>query len=62
MMRLNLHVGPVRTQMNNTQRMNIYKMNTQKIPNSYVFSLYESDSKIINANETLSHVYSKDEN
>ena len=33
MMRLNSHLGPVRTKINNTKNMNIYEMNTQKIPN-----------------------------
>ena len=32
-MRLNFHVGPVRTQMTNTQNMNISEMNTQNIYN-----------------------------
>ena len=47
MMRLNSQVGPVRTQTTNTQKMNISEMNTQKIPNSHVFSLDESESKIV---------------
>ena len=42
MMRLNLRVGPVRTQMTNTQKINISDMNTQNIPNSRVCSLDES--------------------
>ena len=29
----NMRVGPVRTHMTNTQKMNISEMNTQKIPN-----------------------------
>ena len=57
-MRLNLHVGPVRTQMTNTQKMNIYEMNKQNIPNLYVCSLDESKPKRINTDETLSHVCS----
>ena len=61
MMRLNSHIGPVRTQMTNTQNMNISDMNMQNIPNLRVCYLYEIESKSINADETLLHVYSTDE-
>ena len=57
---LNLHVGPVRTKMTNTQKMNISETNTQNIPNLYVCYLDERKSKSINADETLSHVCSTD--
>ena len=33
MMRLNSHVGPVRTQITNTQRINNSEISTQKTPN-----------------------------
>ena len=42
MMRLNFHVGPVRTQLTNTQNMNISEMNTQNIPNLHIFSSEKS--------------------
>ena len=42
MMRLNLYFGPVRTQITNTQKMNISEMNTQKISNFHVCSSDES--------------------
>ena len=41
--RSNLCVGPVKTQMTNTQNMNNSEMGTQKIPNSNVCSLDESE-------------------
>ena len=59
-MRLNLYIGPVRTQMTNTQKMNIYEMNTQNIPNSHVFSLEDNKSKNFHADETLLSVFSTD--
>ena len=59
-MRLNSHVGPVRTQMTKTKKMNVSDMNAQKITNLYVCYLDESKSKNINADETLSHVCSMD--
>ena len=42
MMRLNLHIGPVITQMTNTQNMNNYEMSTQKTRNLHVCSTKES--------------------
>ena len=45
MMRINSHVGPVITKMTNTQNMNIYEMNTQKILNLHVCSSDESEKK-----------------
>ena len=57
-MRLNSHVVPVRMQMTNTQNMNIYEMNTQKIPNSHVCYLDKNESKRINMDEKLSQVCS----
>ena len=47
-MRLESHVGPVRTQMTNTQKMNKYEMSTQKNPNSHVYYFDKSKSKSIN--------------
>ena len=38
MLRLNLHVYPVRTQITNTQKMNKSEMSTQKTPNLHVYS------------------------
>ena len=55
-----MRVGPVRTQMTNTQKMNIYETNTQNIPNLHVCSSEESELKRINADKTLSHVCSTD--
>ena len=43
MMRHNLHVGSVRTQMTNTQKINISEMNRQNIPNLHVYSLDKSE-------------------
>ena len=60
-MRLNYHVGPVRTQMMNTQNMNISEMSMHKIPNFNVCSSDKSESKITNADKTLSYVCSMDE-
>ena len=61
MMRKNSHVGHVKTIKTNTQKMNISEMNTQNIPNYYVYSSDESKSKRINADKTLLHVYSTEE-
>ena len=43
MMILNLHAGPVRTQMINTQRMNNSEMSTQNTPNLHVCYLDNSE-------------------
>ena len=45
MMRLNLRVGPVRTQMTNTQKKKNYEMSAQKITNLRVCSQDEIISK-----------------
>ena len=58
MIRLNLNVDPVRTQLTRTQNMNISEMNAQNSPNMHVYSLDESKLKIINADKTLSYVCS----
>ena len=42
-MRLNSHVGPLITQMTNTQKMKISEMSTQEIPNLHVCSSDESE-------------------
>ena len=42
MMRLNLHIGPIRTQMTSTQKMNNSEMSTKNNPNSHVYSLDEN--------------------
>ena len=42
MMRLNSHVGPVRTKTTKMKKMNISEINTQNIPNYHVCSLDES--------------------
>ena len=41
MMRLSLHVGPVRTQMTNTKNMNNSETSMKKIPNLHVCSMGE---------------------
>ena len=41
MMRFNMRVVPVRTQMTNTQKKNNSEMSTQKIPNSHIYYLDE---------------------
>ena len=43
MMRFNMHVGPVRTQMTNMQKMNNYETCPQNMNNFQVYSLYESE-------------------
>ena len=60
MMRLNLHIGPVKTKITSTQKMDISEMNTQQIPNFHVCSSDGSKSKRINADKTLSYVCSMD--
>ena len=57
MMRLNLHVGLVRTQITNTQNMNNSEMSTQKTHNLHVCSTYKSKSKSIKTGESELHVY-----
>ena len=61
MIRLNSHVGPVRTQISNAQKMNHSEMSTQNIPNEYVYSLYDSGKKSRYADESESHVCSTNE-
>ena len=46
MMRSNFCIGPVRTQITNTQRMNNSEMSTQKMNNSHVCSLDENEPKM----------------
>ena len=47
MIRLNFHVGHVRTKITNTLKMNIYEMSTQNIPNLHICSADERKSKKI---------------
>ena len=61
MTRFNMRVGPVRTQITNTQVMNNPEMGTEKIPNSHVYSSYKIESKIINTDESESRVCYTDE-
>ena len=51
MMRFNIIVGAVRTQVTNTQKMNNYDMSTQNIPNPHACSLgdIKSNGDIANA-------------
>ena len=56
MMRINYHIGPVRTQITNTQNIN-----TQNIPNLHVLYLVKGEPKSINSDVTLSHLCSKDD-
>ena len=51
MMRFNIPIGPLRTQMTNMLNMNNHETSMQKIPNSHVCSLGESEPKSINADE-----------
>ena len=60
MIRLNSHVGPVRTQMNNTQKMNHSEMSTQNIPNLRVCYMEEIKLKIIKVDKSELCVYSMD--
>ena len=48
----NMRVGPVITQITNTQKMNNSDMSTKKIPNSRVCYLDKSNSKSINTDES----------
>ena len=57
----NIHVGPVRTKMINTQKMNNSEMSTQNIPNLRVCYLDEIESKGISVDEVLLHVCYMDE-
>ena len=58
MMRFNIRVGPVRTQMTNMQNMNNSDTSTQKTTNLHVWSSDEGELKRINANERELHVCS----
>ena len=51
MIRFNLRIDPVSTQITNMQQTNNYDMGTQKIPNSRVYYSYKSESKGINADK-----------
>ena len=59
MMRFNLRIGHVITQITNAKKMNNSDRSTQKIPNSYVFSLDENKSKSINADKSEKKGYCK---
>ena len=56
MMRLNSHVGHVRTKTDHTQKTFNSDMSTQKTPNSYVYSTDESESKMVKADESKSNI------
>ena len=56
MMIHNSHIGPVRTQMTNTQKMNKSEISTKNTHNSHVCSSDEIKSKMINVVKTLFHV------
>ena len=60
MIRFNLHVGPVITQMINMQKLNNCEMSTQKTHNLYACSTENSESKRIKADERKSHICSTD--
>ena len=53
---INFHIGPVRTQMTNTQKMNSSEMSTQKMNILHVCSTDKSKSKSIKSFESKSHV------
>ena len=53
-------VGPVRTQITNTEKMNNSEMSMQNIHKFYVCSSDEKESKRNNADESKLHVYSTD--
>ena len=56
MLRLNLHVGPVRTKINSTKSMNNSEMITQKTSNLHVYSLDDIESKIIKEDKRESNI------
>ena len=60
-MRFNMRIGPVRTKMSNTQKMNNYEIIPQKISDSHICSLDKSEAKSINGDKSKSHVCSTDE-
>ena len=62
MMIFNRRVGPVITQMNNTQKMKNSEMITQNIPNLHVCHLEENESKMINRSESKLYVCSTENN
>ena len=57
-MMLNLHVGPVITQMTNTQNINNSETSTQNNPNYHVYSTDKIKSKSIKAEKIKSYIYS----
>ena len=61
MMILNSHIGPVKTQTTNTQKMNNSETSTQKSPSLHVCFMDKSESKIIKAGESKSHICSMDD-
>ena len=60
--RFNICVSPVRTQMTNTQKMNNDEISTQNIPNLHVCYLEKVKSKRINAENSESHDCYMDKN
>ena len=60
MIRFNFHVGPVRTQMTKTQRMNNSDMSKKNIPNLRIYYMGKSESKRIKGNESKSRIHSTD--
>ena len=52
MMRLTSHVGPLRTQMTDTQNMNNSDMSTKNTPTYNICSTDKSESKRIKADES----------
>ena len=58
MTRLNICVGPARTQITNAQKMNNYEKSKQKIPNLQVCSSDERKTKGTNMDGIISHVFS----
>ena len=57
---LNFHVGPVRTQMTNTQNINNSETSMQNNPNYHVYSTDKIKSKSIKADKIKLYIYSTD--
>ena len=62
MMRFNICIGPVSTQMTNTRKINSSDMSRQNIPNSQVCSLDNIESKRIKVDKRESRVCYTDDN
>ena len=60
MMRFNIRLGPVRTQITNTQKMNDSEMNTKNIRNLHVCSSYKSKLNMTKEDKRLLRVCSAD--